>query len=106
MVVNGCMDDVCGNTPAVVVAGMGLICPLGHGVWPAFSALLDGRTLGDRAARVSPRATPAELALASGGVSIVRHTATDPAVELAEFAAREAVFAAGAGLSGLPTYLG
>ena len=41
-----------------------------------------------------------------GGVALARHSATDPAVELAERAAREALTQAGVEMQGLPTFLG
>ncbi|MEM9883241.1 MAG: beta-ketoacyl synthase N-terminal-like domain-containing protein [Planctomycetota bacterium] len=92
--------------PRVVVAGVGLVSPLGLGAWPTFSALLAGRTVADRLANLEPDTPAVALAQAVGGVASVRHTATDPAVELAERAAREAATEADVELAGLPTWLG
>jgi 3-oxoacyl-[acyl-carrier-protein] synthase II len=90
----------------VVIAGVGLVTPLGHGAWPTFAALLQGRRITDRIDALEPDTDPLPLAQAVGGVSVARHTATDPTVELAERAAREAAAEAGVGLSGLPTWVG
>ncbi|MFW6060728.1 MAG: beta-ketoacyl synthase N-terminal-like domain-containing protein [Phycisphaeraceae bacterium] len=92
--------------PRLVIAGLGLLTPLGHAAWPTFAALLAGRTIADRAARLTDDVDPVNLVRALGGVSIVQHSRADPAVELAERAAREALFAAGVDATGLPTYLG
>ena len=90
----------------VVIAGLGLITPLGVGAWPTFSALLKGATLADRAAQLPEDVSAVDLVRALGCVSVAQHTATDPAVELAERAAREAASMAGVPLKGLPVWLG
>ncbi|MEM9883152.1 MAG: beta-ketoacyl synthase N-terminal-like domain-containing protein [Planctomycetota bacterium] len=92
--------------PRVVVAGVGLVSPLGLGAWPTFSALLAGRTVADRLDKLEPDTPAVALAQAVGGIAAVRHTATDPVVDLAERAAREAAAEAGVGLAGLPTWVG
>ena len=93
-------------TRRVVIAGMGLISPLGHGAWATFRALLGGATVADRLDNLEPDTDPTPLAQAVGGVSVARHSATDPAVDLAERALREAVAEAGLDPRGLPTWLG
>lgn len=85
------------NTSRVVISGFGLITPLGHSAWETFSALLAGRTISDRSADLPPDIDPVRLVQALGSVSVARHTPTDPAVELAERAAREAMFMAKVG---------
>lgn len=90
----------------VVVAGVGLITPLGMGAWPTFRALLEGRSISDRTAALPDGLPPTDLALAIGGVSAARHTATDPAVELAERAAREAAAMANVPAESLGLWLG
>jgi len=92
--------------PRVVVAGVGLITPLGRSAWETFAALLQGRRITDRVDGLETNTEPVPLVQALGGVSIARHTATDPTVELAERAAREACGEAGVSLPGVPTWLG
>lgn len=77
----------------VIIAGWGLISPLGTSAWTTFAQLLAGRTISDRAANLPEDIDAVDLVRALGGVASVRHSATDPAVELAERAAREALFA-------------
>lgn len=80
--------------------------PLGHGAWATFRALLDGRTLATRADRLYDDTKPFDLVRGLGGVALARHSAADPAVELAERAAREAITEAGVEALGMPTWLG
>ncbi|MEX0745965.1 MAG: beta-ketoacyl synthase N-terminal-like domain-containing protein [Phycisphaeraceae bacterium] len=100
------------NQPRIVVAGLGLLTPLGHAAWPTFAALLDGRTLASRAERAGePDAMPTdfagvELVRSLGAVSIAQQSAADPAVELAERAGREALFETGVEPGGVPAFLG
>ena len=92
------------------IAGVGLLTPLGASAWATFSALLGGRRVTDVAGGID--AGPGghvplmDFVRGVGSVSLARHTATDPAVELAERAAREAIAEAGVEAWGLPTYVG
>lgn len=93
----------------MVIAGLGLLTPLGHAAWPTFTALLAGRAISDRAERLADAPHPIDpvnLVRALGGVSIAQHASTDPAIELAERAAREATLAADIPTADLPAYLG
>ena len=90
----------------VVIAGVGLVTPLGVGAWPTFRALLAGRTVSDRLSGLEEGTEAVALVRAIGGVASAGHGATDPTVELAERAAREAAGEAGVGLAGLPTWVG
>ncbi|QDU72455.1 beta-ketoacyl synthase N-terminal-like domain-containing protein [Mucisphaera calidilacus] len=90
----------------VRISGLGLVTPLGDGAWPTCRALLEGRRITDRAAELPDDTEPVSVARAIGCVAHAQHTATDPAVEIAERAAREAASDAGVDLHGLPTYLG
>ncbi len=95
------------DTPArIVLAGWGLITPLGLGAWATFSSLLKGRTLSDRAGELPEDIAPVDLARALGSVVCVQHSHADPAVELAERAVREAATMAGLSPKGLPLWLG
>ncbi len=78
-----------------MISGFGLVTPLAHSAWEAFSALLAGRTIADRAAALPADVAPLDLVRALGCVSIAQHAGSDPAIELAERAAREAMFTAG-----------
>ncbi len=89
-----------------MVAGVGLVTPLGVGAWSTYASLLAGRRITDRIEKLEPDTEAVPLVQAVGGVSVARHTATDPAVELAERAAREAAGEAGTALQNLPTWLG
>ncbi len=79
----------------IVIAGLGLVTPLGHSAWQTFRALLDGRTLGDRAASLPEHTDPLPLVRSVGCCALTLHSATDPAVDLAEHAARAALADAG-----------
>lgn len=92
--------------PRIILAGFGLITPLGNSAWETYRALLAGRTLADRTAKYEPDLPPIDIAKGLGKVSVAGHSAIDPAVELAERAAREAAAMAGVPLTGLPTFLG
>jgi 3-oxoacyl-(acyl-carrier-protein) synthase len=94
------------DSPRIALAGWGLLTPLGLGAWATFLALLQGRTLRDRAATLPEDTAPVDLARALGGVVAVQHTRADPGIELAERAVREAVTMAGVELRDLPLYLG
>ncbi|MCX5660622.1 MAG: beta-ketoacyl synthase N-terminal-like domain-containing protein [Planctomycetota bacterium] len=82
------------NRPAIVITGVGLVTPLGHSAWETFAALLDGRTLADRAAKLPDGIDPVDLVKALGSVGNIQHISTDPAITLAERAAGEALFMA------------
>lgn len=88
--------------PRLVMSGWGLVSPLGHSAWETFAALLAGRMLAERAAALPADIAPVDLVRALGCVSLAQHTPSDPAVELAERAAREALFMAGAAAPGSP----
>ncbi|MBX2851715.1 MAG: hypothetical protein KTR15_08225 [Phycisphaeraceae bacterium] len=94
------------ETARVVLAGWGLITPLGLSAWATFSSLLKGRTLSDRADELPDDTAPVDLARALGGVVSVQHGHADPAIELAERATREAAMMAGLQPRGLPLWLG
>ncbi|MCE9589473.1 MAG: hypothetical protein K8S99_03000 [Planctomycetes bacterium] len=79
----------------ILITGFGLVTPLGLGAWETFSALLAGRTLSDRAERLPSDIAPVDLVRALGGVVVAQHATQDPAIDLAERAAREALFMAG-----------
>ncbi len=74
----------------IIITGIGLISPLGYSAWETFSNLLAGRTLPDRMAELPEDIHPLELAKVTGSIGISHGTMTDPAVELAERAIREA----------------
>lgn len=90
----------------IVLAGWGMITPLGLGAWSTFSSLLKGRTISDRAGELPDDTAPVDLAWALGGVVAVQHGHADPAIELAERAVRESVAMAGLQPAGLPLWLG
>ncbi len=90
----------------VVIAGVGLVTPLGVGAWPTFRALLAGRTVSDRLSGLEENTEAVALVRAIGGVASAGHGSVDPTVELAERAGREAANEAGVGLEGLPTWVG
>jgi 3-oxoacyl-(acyl-carrier-protein) synthase len=94
------------SSARVVVAGFGLVTPLGEGAWPTFRALLAGRTLASRADALPADIAPVDLARALGCVASVQHGGIDPAVLLAERAAREAATMARVELRGLGLWLG
>ena len=83
---------------AVVISGVGLVSPLGDGAWPTFTALLAGKSLHDRAKALHPDVDPVTLVQHVGHVATAMRSATDPTVDLAERAAREALFMAQADL--------
>lgn len=92
--------------PRIVVAGVGLITPLGQSAWQTFAALLRGRRITDRVDGLETNTETVPLVQAIGGVSVARHTATDPTVELAERAMREAATEAQVDLPGVGCWLG
>jgi 3-oxoacyl-[acyl-carrier-protein] synthase II len=92
-----------GLLPKAVVTGLGLLTPLGYSPWSTFRALLEGRTICDRDAGLAQTVDPVQLARHVGTVSVARMGAGDPAVELAERAARQACQEAGVDPLGLET---
>lgn len=90
---------------ALAVTGVGLLTPLGHSAWETWRALLDGRRLTDRCANLPADVDPVQLVQTIGGVSVGRHVAEDPAVDLAERAARQAIAEADCTADALPTVL-
>lgn len=89
----------------IVISGVGLLSGLGHGAWPTFKALLDGRSIAQRCEQLPPHIDPVDLVRQVGSVSVAQHT-TDPTIEMAERAAREALFDAGVEAEGLRCFLG
>src|SRR5262249_48017182 len=101
-----CRRPVLSSTPRILISGFGLVTPLGSSATATFRALLEGRTIADRAAKVAADAGPVALAQAAGGVPRAVHTAGDPAVDLAEMAARDALHGCVDGDESLTGYLG
>lgn len=89
----------------IVVAGLGLLTPLGHSPWQTFRALLAGRTLTDRADRLPRNCKAIDVARRVGAVSVVQHSLCDPTVELAERAARQALRESGLDTDNMPVIL-
>jgi 3-oxoacyl-[acyl-carrier-protein] synthase II len=79
--------------PRIAITGYGLVSPLGNSAWETFTQLLAGKTTADRLAKLAPDTSALNVVRAVGGVNIARH-GSDPAVELAERAVREALFMA------------
>lgn len=90
----------------VLIAGFGLVSPLGGSAWQTFSALLKGKTLAHRARQLPHDLNVTDLVRATGAVIAAQHTATDPSVDLAERAAREAAMMAGIDPAGLSGFIG
>lgn len=86
-------DRAASRAPAIT--GLGLTTPLGHSAWATWRALLQGRALHDRAPNHPEQTDPLDLARGVGCVAVARHVAADPAVELAERAAGQALHEAG-----------
>lgn len=101
-----------------MIAGLGLVTPLGLSAWQTFRALLDGRAISDRAAALDGAGggnaagvgdggcDPMALVRAVGCCSVSPHSPTDPAVELAERAARSALDEARIGPGDTRVWLG
>lgn len=100
------------NTPAmpppprIRIAGLGLVSPLGIGAWPTFRAMLAGKTLGSRATKLPTDLDPVTFCQQLGRVGVACHAGDDPAVELAERAAREAAMDAGIDLTDVRCCIG
>lgn len=84
-------------SPPIRITGLGLVTPVGHSPWSAFRALLDGRTTADRLSEIPDGAGPTEIARATASIPASSLTHEDPAIPLAETAAKQAL--ADAGLS-------
>lgn len=83
------------SRPRIVVTGLGMVTPLGVSAVNTFAALLRGQTIADRAKDLPPDADPVAVVRTLGCVISAQHAGADPAVELAERAAREALYEAG-----------
>jgi 3-oxoacyl-[acyl-carrier-protein] synthase II len=94
--------------PRILITGFGLITPLGNGAWPTFRALLAGKRLTDRTAGVPADIASIDLVRSIGAINLAQHVADDPAIELAERAAREALAMANIqpNEDGLPCFIG
>lgn len=80
--------------PRILITGFGLVTPLGLSAWETYAALLAGRTLAGRAGQLPEDVAPVDLVRALGCVISVQHATHDPSIDLAERAAREALFMA------------
>ncbi len=89
----------------IVVAGLGLVTPLGHAAWPNFAALLAGRTLAQRTRELPEELDAITLIRATGAFSAAVHSRRAMACDLAERACREALRDAGPLKSPVPLYL-
>lgn len=83
--------------PAILITGVGQVSPLGQSAWETFRALLAGHTISNRLAEMPEGVDLVDQVRACGGVKTAQHSATDPAIDLAERAAREALQDAGYG---------
>lgn len=92
--------------PRIRIDGLGLITPLTQGAWPNYRALLDGRSIADRAPRVPKGVDPVTMVRAVGAVASAVIRPGDPAIELAETALREAATDADVPLNHLPVFVG
>lgn len=79
------------GSPRIVVAGVGLVSPLGFSAWETFRALLEGRSIADRCRELPDDILPVDLIRAVGSVAVAQHAIEDPSIELAERVAREAI---------------
>jgi len=91
------------DLPPIAISGVGLLTPLGHSAWATWRALLAGRCLTDRCANLPESIDPVDLVRAVGCVSVTTHSPIDPAIDLAERAARQAIQEADVDPRGLPT---
>ena len=95
------------------LVGVGLVTPLGFSAWDTFASLLAGRSISDRSAdedmgpaHVHAPVDPVALVRRVGAAAQAHHTAFDPAVVLAEKAAREALGQAGSTGDQTPCFVG
>jgi len=93
------------DTLPIDITGVGLLTPLGHSAWSTWRALLAGKCLTDRCANLPAEVDAIDLARAVGCVSVTPHSPIDPAIDLAERAARQAIEEADISPKGLPTII-
>ncbi len=89
----------------IIIRGFGLVSPIGHSAWGTFRSLLAGQTLADRGLELPGDIHPMERARVLGHIGLAQGSA-DPAVELAEWAVREACTMAEISPEGLPCIIG
>ncbi len=106
VMMGSCVSTVDPPPSRIIITGLGLISPLGLSAWETWAALLAGRTIADRAGRLPPDVDLVARVRATGCVAAAQHVAVDPAVELAERAAREAIAEARVSPDGLPCFIG
>ena len=95
------------HAPRILIKGFGLITPLGLGAWSTCGSLMSGLTIFGRSPTLPPDIVPIDLVKVLGGVQVARHSASDPSVDLAERASREAMYMAGVGANErLDTFVG
>jgi len=85
----------------IVITGIGLVTPLAASAWQTFNALLAGRMICHRVEGLPASTDPVELVRRAGSVNIAHRGPTDPSVELADAAARQACAEAAVGPEGL-----
>lgn len=90
-----------------------MVSPLGLTAWENFAALLNGKRITDRLANLPPDIVPVDLVKAMGSVVFAQQSSTDPGVDLAERALREAAAQANwaplndqSAIHDIPIYLG
>ena len=84
----------CAHAPSaipIIIKGWGLVSPLGQDARTTFSSLREGRTIADRTKDLPSGVDPVELVCTAGTAGLTSDFAVDPAVGLAEQAAREAL---------------
>ena len=69
--------------------------PIGHSPWSTLTALLAGQATTDRLDELPDEVDPTTLARATAGIGMTAHSSFDPAADLAERAARQALTDAG-----------
>jgi 3-oxoacyl-[acyl-carrier-protein] synthase II len=106
------------NQPAdphqdIRIAGVGMVSPLGLTAWENLAALLAGKCITDRLPRLPEDIVPVDLVKTLGSVIFAQQSATDPSVDLAERALREAIMQANwapgndqSAINDIPVYLG
>ena len=80
------------SEPDITIQGLGLVTPLGTSPWSTYTALLSGKTTADRLEALTPDVvTPTAIARATAACTGARFAAPDPALVIAEAAARQAL---------------